>query len=168
MSGKLHCLVFCCIAIMACVSHFNAMSTDPGAVPPDAMPLSMQGDEENDYSAEGPNSLQINSPGRNVKRICRRCSSFKPNRAHHCSICRRCIIKMDHHCPWVNNCVGIGNHKFFLLFIFYTFLSCMYSSSLLIVRFFLCMRASSLLHGKRCLDDPTDLLLLIGLAVEAM
>ena len=45
------------------------------------------------------------------RRMCRRCQAFKPPRAHHCSICKRCIIKMDHHCPWVNNCVGIGNHK---------------------------------------------------------
>lgn len=30
-------------------------------------------------------------------RVCKRCKSIKPYRAHHCSTCSRCIIRMDHH-----------------------------------------------------------------------
>merc|ERR1719428_116841 len=55
---------------------------------------------------------------------CSKCKAPKPPRAHHCSICNRCIMKMDHHCPWVNNCVGARNQKHFVLFLFYVQLQC--------------------------------------------
>jgi hypothetical protein len=41
-----------------------------------------------------------------MSKKCKKCNSIKPPHSHHCSICKRCIAHMDHHCPWVNNCVG--------------------------------------------------------------
>lgn len=44
-----------------------------------------------------------------MNKKCKKCNSIKPPASHHCSICGRCIARMDHHCPWVNNCVGYYN-----------------------------------------------------------
>ncbi|XP_051842541.1 palmitoyltransferase ZDHHC20 isoform X4 [Antechinus flavipes] len=57
-------------------------------------------------------------------RYCEKCQLIKPDRCHHCSVCNKCVLKMDHHCPWVNNCVGFSNYKYFLLFLFYSLVYC--------------------------------------------
>ncbi|XP_043209339.1 palmitoyltransferase ZDHHC16B-like isoform X2 [Amphibalanus amphitrite] len=51
--------------------------------------------------------------------ICRRCIAPKPPRTHHCSVCNKCVLKMDHHCPWLNQCVGHYNHRFFYMYMVY-------------------------------------------------
>ena len=58
-------------------------------------------------------------------KTCILCESVKPPRVHHCRQCKRCIVRMDHHCPWVGNCIGLRNHKQFILFNLYVFTTCL-------------------------------------------
>uniref|UniRef100_A0A7R9YF09 Palmitoyltransferase n=1 Tax=Pinguiococcus pyrenoidosus TaxID=172671 RepID=A0A7R9YF09_9STRA len=156
-AGIAHVVLFHIIAFLALSSHMRTMLTDPGAVPEDAMPIAEPPDPEAGANGEHP---------RLIKR-CKRCSgNFKPKRAHHCSICGRCIVKMDHHCPWVNNCVGVGNHKFFILFISYIFLMSLYSLVLVITKLLTCSVSQKSDHA--CKDDPSGLLWVIMLLMESI
>ncbi|KAI1410072.1 ankyrin [Hypoxylon sp. FL1857] len=49
--------------------------------------------------------------------FCVTCMIRTPLRSKHCRRCQRCIAKHDHHCPWVNNCVGVNNHRHFALYL---------------------------------------------------
>lgn len=44
---------------------------------------------------------------------CKSCKIYRPPRSHHCHVCNVCILKMDHHCVWINQCTGHGNYFFF-------------------------------------------------------
>nr|XP_027229278.1 palmitoyltransferase ZDHHC16-like [Penaeus vannamei] len=62
--------------------------------------------------------------------VCKKCIAPKPPRTHHCSVCNRCILKMDHHCPWLNNCVGHYNHRYFFMYMVYMTLGTIFIMSL--------------------------------------
>jgi len=136
-------LAFLALAFyVLCISSYSiAVFTDPGS-PIDTVrslsPLELQtltSDlQDNGYSylptyqpssidPSIPSNLTLKNDGR--ARYCQKCSYMKPDRTHHCSICRRCILKMDHHCPWLGNCIGFGNYKAFLLFLLYLSLFCL-------------------------------------------
>ncbi|KAI5186832.1 hypothetical protein NEHOM01_1733 [Nematocida homosporus] len=49
-----------------------------------------------------------------VEPFCTSCGIFRPEHAFHCRDCRRCIARMDHHCPWIGNCIGEKNYPDFM------------------------------------------------------
>ncbi|CAI9786003.1 unnamed protein product [Fraxinus pennsylvanica] len=112
-------ILFHFLLAMLLWSYFSVVFTDPGSVPPNWRTTldEERGDTDPLTSVEFP----VDSENGRI-RICRKCNNLKPPRCHHCSVCGRCVLKMDHHCVWVVNCVGALNYKYFLLFLVYTFL----------------------------------------------
>jgi len=100
-------------------NHCKAIFTSPGTLP-DSVGVPHNID---DLIAEEQTSGYTRTA---FSRYCRTCRKPKPARTHHCHICKKCILKMDHHCPWVANCVGHGNYRYFVLFTLYLMIGCLF------------------------------------------
>ena len=112
LSLHLYCLLF--LVTLTIWSHISCMTTCPTSF----------------SSVPGPTKL------------CEKCKKQCSIQAHHCSVCKVCIIRMQHHCPWVNNCIGLYNMKSYILFLLYTLLISCYSLCILFTRSVVCMTHS--------------------------
>ncbi|CEL92733.1 unnamed protein product [Vitrella brassicaformis CCMP3155] len=65
-------------------------------------------------------------PYRYAPRQCDVCGLLKPPRARHCSALGRCVLRMDHWCPWIGNAVGLCNHGHFVLIFVFGLLGCLH------------------------------------------
>ena len=65
-----------------------------------------------------------------VPRLCTTCLADKTKATMHCSRCNICVVSLDHHCPFVDNCVGRGNRRVFVFFTFFASFGCMLNAIL--------------------------------------
>lgn len=65
--------------------------------------------------------------------VCGQCGLPKPPRAHHCSICNKCHLRMDHHCPAVGNCIALKNIQPFIVMLLWGVISCFFFIIFLII-----------------------------------
>mmetsp|Transcript_23940 Transcript_23940/g.57182 ORF Transcript_23940/g.57182 Transcript_23940/m.57182 type:complete len:296 (+) Transcript_23940:93-980(+) len=114
-------IAFNIIFSLAMISFLRAVFTDPGYIP-DSWSVHPDDLESGERTRLMPAVLQTQEKKHDgTVRICRKSkpAMYKPDRAHYCRVMQRCVLKMDHFCPWLNNCIGFYNHKFFVLFVAY-------------------------------------------------
>jgi palmitoyltransferase ZDHHC9/14/18 len=145
---------------------------DPGIIPRNENPPEQEEDYDTSISpAEWGGGLSrlrlprtkdtmVNGVAVKIK-YCDTCMLYRPPRCSHCSICNNCVERFDHHCPWVGQCIGQRNYRYFFMFVFSTTLLCIYVFAFCWVYIKIIMEAHQINVWRAMLKTPASIVLII-------
>lgn len=142
---------------------------DPGIIPRNAHPPEPEGYDGSVETGGGqtpqlrlPRIKEVDVNGIPVKiKYCDTCMLYRPPRCSHCSICNNCVERFDHHCPWVGQCIGLRNYRFFFMFVSSTTILCIYVFAFCWVYIKRIMDADETTIWKAMIKTPASIVLII-------
>ncbi|XP_030517829.1 probable protein S-acyltransferase 7 [Rhodamnia argentea] len=142
---------------------------DPGIIPRNAHPPEPEGFDGSTDTGAGqtpqlrlPRIKEVDVNGMTVKiKYCDTCMLYRPPRCSHCSICNNCVERFDHHCPWVGQCIGHRNYRFFFMFVFSTTLLCIYVFAFCWVYIRRIMGSEETIIWKAMIKTPASIVLIV-------
>ncbi|KAI0059591.1 zf-DHHC-domain-containing protein [Artomyces pyxidatus] len=143
-----HLSVTYALTFLAFTSLIVCVARDPGPIPDPKSTLARADMTLEEALLTPPPDDDYTHPGK----WCRVCWAPKPERAHHCSQCGRCVLKMDHHCPWMGaKCIGHRTYAPFIHFLASVTLLSLYTAGIAIEGLWFAF------HNALTIDETTPL-----------
>nr|GEX24098.1 probable protein S-acyltransferase 7 [Tanacetum cinerariifolium] len=142
---------------------------DPGIIPRNTHPPKPETADQGIEIGSGqtpqlrlPRIKEVTVNGMTVKvKYCDTCMFYRPPRCSHCSICDNCVERFDHHCPWVGQCIGRRNYRFFFMFVSSATLLCIYVFSFCWVYVIRIMHSENTSIWRALIKTPASIVLII-------
>ncbi|GAA5839844.1 hypothetical protein JCM9279_005183 [Rhodotorula babjevae] len=137
--GKAGVLVFGYVVLVMWTSMIKTAFSDPGILLRDLDPTPPRKWvlRSTSHGGEGSASdgewqveakwIRVKDGGVVASKWCETCKTYRPPRTSHCRLCDNCVERTDHHCAFLNACIGQRNYLPFIAFLVSAVVAGLYS-----------------------------------------